>query len=62
MPQIALPFLFSADLGPNDLAVLSDAVRSGIEALPTPEPRRATAGAGDEAGDEAGVGPDEDAR
>ena len=43
LPQIALPFLFSADLGPADLAVLSDAMRAGIEALPEPAPRAATA-------------------
>ena len=36
LPQIALPFLFSADLGPDDLATLSDAVTAGIEALPVP--------------------------
>ncbi len=64
LPQIALPFLFSADLGPNDLAALSDAVRRGIEALPTPEPRRASAGEepGDGDGDGAGVGSEEAAR
>ena len=63
LPQIALPFLFSADLGPNDLAALSDAVRLGIEALPTPEPRRASAGGevGDD-DDEAGVESEEAAR
>lgn len=43
LPQIALPFLFSADLGPADLAVLSDALCGGIEALPEPEPRTANA-------------------
>lgn len=36
LPQLALPFLFSADLGPDDLAVLSEAVTTGIEALPAP--------------------------
>jgi len=36
LPQIALPFLFSADLGPPDLAVLSEAMTAGIEALPEP--------------------------
>jgi hypothetical protein len=34
LPQLTLPFLFSADLGPPDLAVLSDAVTAGIESLP----------------------------
>ena len=38
LPQITLPFLFSADLGPSDLAALADAVTSGIEALDPPEP------------------------
>lgn len=39
LPQIPLPFLFSADLGPADLGVLSDAMRAGIEALPASGPR-----------------------
>jgi anion-transporting ArsA/GET3 family ATPase len=43
LPQISLPFLFSADLGTADLAVLSDAMRTGIEALPASEPRPAPA-------------------
>lgn len=36
LPQLALPFLFSADLGPDDLTVLSEAMTTGIEALPVP--------------------------
>lgn len=44
LPQLSLPFLFSADLGPADLAVLSDAVTAGIDALPVPA--AAPAGAG----------------
>ncbi len=44
LPQVALPFLFSADLGPDDLTVLSEAVTTGIEALPAPA--GAAAGAG----------------
>lgn len=44
LPQLALPFLFSADLGPDDLTVLSEAVTTGIEALPAPA--GAPAGAG----------------
>ncbi len=62
LPQIALPFLFSADLGPADLAVLSDAMRSGIEALPAPEPRPATGADADADRSDAGVGSDEVAR
>lgn len=37
LPQIALPFLFSADLGPPDLALLSEAMTAGIDALPVPQ-------------------------
>ncbi len=37
LPQIALPFLFSADLGPPDLALLSAAMTAGIDALPVPQ-------------------------
>ena len=44
LPQVSLPFLFSADLGPDDLALLSDAVTAGIEALPSPAPAPAAAG------------------
>ena len=33
LPQIHLPYLFSADLGPPDVAVLADAVHTGVEAL-----------------------------
>ena len=44
LPQLSLPFLFSADLGPDDLAVLSDAVTVGIEALPVPAVAPAGAG------------------
>ncbi|MCB1016256.1 MAG: hypothetical protein KDB10_14245 [Acidimicrobiales bacterium] len=38
LPQLALPFQFSADLGPADLAVLADSVRDGIAGLPEPDP------------------------
>ena len=34
LPQVTLPFLFSADLGPDELAVLSEAVADGISGLP----------------------------
>ena len=44
LPQISVPFLFSADLGPDDLALLSDAITAGIEALPASA--AAPAGAG----------------
>ncbi len=48
LPQIALPFLFSADLGPPDLARLSEAMTAGIDALPLPEAStRATGGPAD---------------
>jgi hypothetical protein len=33
LPQLHLPFLFTADLGPADLELLADAVTEGIEAL-----------------------------
>jgi hypothetical protein len=38
LPQIRLPFLFSADIGPAEIAVLADALVSGIEAAPEPAP------------------------
>lgn len=38
LPQITLPFLFSADLGPPDLDVLAAAVTRGIGSLPAPTP------------------------
>jgi anion-transporting ArsA/GET3 family ATPase len=39
LPQFHLPFLFSTDLGPDDVDLLADAVSTGIEALtPLPEP------------------------
>ncbi len=36
LPQIRLPFLFTADLGPTEIGVLADALAQGIAALPTP--------------------------
>jgi anion-transporting ArsA/GET3 family ATPase len=33
LPQIRLPYLFSADLGPPDVDLLADAVRTGVEEL-----------------------------
>ena len=35
LPQLALPFLFSSDLGPPELELLADAVTDGISALAT---------------------------
>ncbi|MDQ3146172.1 MAG: ATPase [Actinomycetota bacterium] len=34
LPQLRLPFLFRADLGPADAKVLGDALRASVEALP----------------------------
>jgi anion-transporting ArsA/GET3 family ATPase len=34
LPQLALPYLFDAEIGPEQLGQLADAVRTGIEALP----------------------------
>ena len=34
LPQLRLPFLFKADLGPDDLTVLARALQDGVEALP----------------------------
>ena len=34
LPQLQLPYVFAADLGPDDLAVLSDALLDGIRGLP----------------------------
>ena len=34
LPQLRLPYVFAADLGPDDLAVLADALLDGIRALP----------------------------
>jgi anion-transporting ArsA/GET3 family ATPase len=36
LPQVRLPFLFHAELGPPELDVLADAFTEGIEALPVP--------------------------
>ena len=33
LPQLRLPFLFKADLGPDDLTVLARALQDGVEAL-----------------------------
>jgi anion-transporting ArsA/GET3 family ATPase len=33
LPQLRLPFLFKADLGPDDLAMLARALQDGVEAL-----------------------------
>ena len=34
LPQLRLPYVFAADLGPSDLAVLSDALLDGVRGLP----------------------------
>jgi anion-transporting ArsA/GET3 family ATPase len=34
LPQVPLPFLFSADIGPEELEVLAEALTAGVEALP----------------------------
>lgn len=34
LPQVVLPFLFSADIGPAELEVLADALTAGVSALP----------------------------
>jgi anion-transporting ArsA/GET3 family ATPase len=34
LPQVVLPFLFSADIGPEELEVLAEALAAGVEALP----------------------------
>jgi anion-transporting ArsA/GET3 family ATPase len=34
LPRVALPFLFSADIGPEELEVLAKALTAGVEALP----------------------------
>jgi anion-transporting ArsA/GET3 family ATPase len=36
LPQLQLPFLFSADLGPTELETLADALLKGIGGLPEP--------------------------
>ena len=33
LPQVALPFLFSADIGPGELQVLAEALTAGVDAL-----------------------------
>jgi anion-transporting ArsA/GET3 family ATPase len=34
LPRVALPFLFSADIGPEELEILAEALTAGVEALP----------------------------
>ena len=34
LPRVVLPFLFSADIGPEELEVLAEALTAGVEALP----------------------------
>jgi anion-transporting ArsA/GET3 family ATPase len=36
LPQIELPFVFTPDIGPDQLDVLADALTCGIEAMPEP--------------------------
>jgi hypothetical protein len=35
LPQLRLPFLFRADLGPDDVAILAQALRASVAALAT---------------------------
>lgn len=34
LPRVVLPFLFSADIGPEELEVLAEALTAGVDALP----------------------------
>jgi len=34
LPQVRLPFLFSADIGPGELEILAEALTAGVDALP----------------------------
>jgi anion-transporting ArsA/GET3 family ATPase len=38
LPQVRLPFLYTADLGPAEIDELANAFTSGVEALPAPVP------------------------
>jgi anion-transporting ArsA/GET3 family ATPase len=38
LPQLRVPFLFTASIGPDELEVLSDALAAGVEALHDPAP------------------------
>jgi len=46
LPQLRLPYLFNADLGPADIDGLAAVLLEGIEALPDPTPVPADAGQG----------------
>jgi len=37
LPQLHLPFLFTTDVGPDDIDVLADALIDAIKALPDPQ-------------------------
>ncbi|HEX6379693.1 MAG TPA: hypothetical protein VF180_00470, partial [Acidimicrobiia bacterium] len=34
LPQVTLPFLFSADIGPGELELLAEALTAGVDTLP----------------------------
>jgi hypothetical protein len=38
LPQLRVPFLFTASIGPEELELLSDALAAGVEALHDPAP------------------------
>ena len=38
LPQLRVPFLFTASIGPAELEVLTDALAAGVEALHDPAP------------------------
>jgi hypothetical protein len=40
LPRVILPFLFSADIGPEELEVLAEALTAGMSALPSGSRRR----------------------
>jgi len=33
LPQVELPFLFTAEIGPNEIDLLADALAAGVDAL-----------------------------
>jgi hypothetical protein len=38
LPQLQVPFLFTASIGPEELDALSDALGAGVRGLPEPAP------------------------
>ena len=39
LPQIRLPFLFTADIGPSEIEALTDAFVGAVDELPATSPR-----------------------